>query len=243
MDALIKAMEARGFVVKIVRNEKELRTYVTVFGESTCLRLRERYKRLPHELTESERTYPHVLWTRKWDLVHSGRLELSIMRTFRDWGTGTSPIRIWVDTDRRQVEDVLGEFVIWLLEWADDRKAERARQEQEQREHDELERQRIAEEARRKREEERVKGLIDDAESWDRSRRLRAYLRAVRQREQRRGRIDPGSELGKWFAWARDVAAQMDPLLRDSIEQIAPEEEPTREAPSHLTSYPDRERW
>ena len=141
--------------------------------------------------------------------MRSGLLELNVL----EGGKNAWPFRSWRDTDKGRLEDRLSGVVPAILTYIDARKAERAKAEAEARERAAIERRKREAEQQRQREKARAEGLVRDAESWHKSQSIREYLRAVQQTaEEQHGLIDPDSELGRWLAWAEDVATSLDPL-------------------------------
>ena len=60
---------------------------------------------------------------------------------------------------------------------------------------------------------QRTESLLEDVEAWHQSQKIRAYLTAFRmQMEKWSGPVDPGTEVGKWLAWANRYADSLDPL-------------------------------
>ncbi len=66
-------------------------------------------------------------------------------------------------------------------------------------------------------EQDRIQKLVQDAENWNKSKLIRAYLKAVKEDVvERQGLIEPGSELNKWLTLANQQADRLDPLVKDS---------------------------
>ncbi|MFB3904930.1 MAG: hypothetical protein ACE15E_15875 [Acidobacteriota bacterium] len=196
MDALLKALEKRQFSVNIVKEEGRDRRYETRVGileEAIPIRLREMYKQV--EVTDS--TYKRI------DLVRNRRLELQVS----GWGYPTRCRR----DGQKPLEEQLNSFVIGLIQEAAERRGRSLRWERERKEAEE--RRRLAEEAEKRRQAEakRIEQLEQDADDWDRSQRLRAYIGAV---EKQHGGERCGDEMRGWLEWARRHAENLDPLNR-----------------------------
>ncbi len=166
LDALLKAFEDRGFDIKAVEDGHKRFMRVRVFGESFDLRLREKLRRVDHKPTPKElaelRLYHGLLGPPKWDFVPSGLLELSSYHA----GGHCYPERTWRDSEKRQLESVLGEITPWMLGRVDMAREAAAREQEEARRRAEHERLRREAEARRKREEARRKDLVDQTSAW-----------------------------------------------------------------------------
>jgi len=194
MDALLKALEKREFPVAVQRQERsdKFQTLVRIFGQGVSIRLREMYNQV--EVTDS--TYKRI------DLVRNGKLELQV----NDYGI---PRRCRRD-GQKPLEEQLNSFVVGLIQDAAEKKARSLRWERERKEAEE--RRRIAEEAEKRRQAElkRIAQLERDADDWDKSQRLRAYIRAV---EERVGQ-PCGDDIKAWLEWAKGHADRLDPLNR-----------------------------
>jgi hypothetical protein len=90
----------------------------------------------------------------------------------------------------------------------------------EDRRQEELARQRRQEELAKLRhaieqEEKRVQKLEDEAERWERAKRIREYvLTAVETRKEAGEELGPDTALGSWTAWALQQADRIDPLTK-----------------------------
>ena len=130
-----------------------------------------------------------------------------------------------VDGTRRRLEDMLDD----IMAGVEESKAAQIRHEKAQAEA--AERHRVEEQLRREEEERqqeqqrkrlaeqaRVDALVADAEAWDQSQKLRAYIGARVAKAQATAEasgcaIGPDSEFGKWVTWACAQADRLDPLV------------------------------
>jgi len=134
MDALLKALEARGFRVSISASQKP-ETHVEMLGESLEIRLEERVSRVSHIRTKAGT--PHPLSTQRWDYAPSGELTLRI-HEYRARGTRKS----WSDGRRKKLDQRFNDVVRGLVIVADAKRAERIEQERAEKERQEAVRQR-----------------------------------------------------------------------------------------------------
>lgn len=213
LDALLKAFEARRYVVRVAGEGHRESSQVTVLGELFEFRLRERLKRVAYTPTKDDlemmRLAPSLATRRKWDLAHCGEFELHF-QLVRGCGQ-----RTWRDVDKSHLVTQLNEIPTWLLEQVDIQRETRAHEEQQRRFREERERQRREEEQRREKERRRAWRLIKDARAWEMSRRIHAYLDAARRvAAQAPAQIEDHASLQAWFEWAQGVADGMDPLKR-----------------------------
>jgi hypothetical protein len=226
MDALVRALEARGYTVA-VQDEPKRMTTVTVLEESLEFGLEEAVLRKERELTPAElkrmERDPWAYRYPEYDILATGRLALKI----KD-GCLHGARLTWADGKRQRIEDCLNDFVIGLINAAVRKRADRLEREQQQREWEEARRRR-EEKARLIREEkERLQTLETDAENWRKSQSIRAYLGAVRQDAIRKsGEIPVGSELEQWLEWATRQADRLDPLV-ESPPSVLDEEKDNR---------------
>jgi hypothetical protein len=201
MDAVLKALESRGYLVKVSRDywEKATRVFCADVDAEVQISLSESYREVERELTPAERKKPPYLIDHRLISVPSGKLTLKVKgrRVETKW---------WKDKKLDPLENRLNELVAGIITKLESlRLEELAKKEAKQRQIDE----------QRRREEEQVRRnkLHKDVASWRKSNDIRAYLRAYEEKLLRqRGEIAPGSEEDLWLKWARQYADQLDPL-------------------------------
>jgi len=207
LNALIKALEKRGYTVSVTRGERRSKdtTRVTIQGVDIAFRLFERKKRVEREPTEWEKNSP---WRTGpyYDFKPSGRLTFEI----EDWHARGAR-KTWTDGKKQRLENCLNQIIVGLVrtavarkEWEIEREDARRRRQEEEERRRELE---------RKREEERRRGqqLEADAAAWLRARRIRAFIRAV-ARVPSRYLPDPWDSHDQWATWAQAYVDRLDPL-------------------------------
>ena len=209
MDALLKALAARGFRAS-VKDGEEAGTVVELPEENVAIALEEKTRRQDHVLTkeESERKAKYG-WSSapRWDYEPTGSLQLRIKEV---WGDGVR--KTWSDGKRR-IEDALNDAVAGMIVVADAKRQHRIDLERRRREWAEAERRRLELEQQRREEAERLKALEQEAAAWARSQQLRAYIDAVQEEALRLGAsAEPGGQLHRWLEWARRHADRTDPL-------------------------------
>jgi hypothetical protein len=204
VDALVKALEHRGFRVSISMDEKP-RTHVEILGQRLTIVLDERIKRTEHVPKQGERYGP------KWDYVPSGELRLKI-----DEWAGGSARKTWSDGVGAQLEGQLNSVIVGLVVIADAKRAWEQEREREEAARRGAERRRILAEQARREEQQRRLLLERQADSWSKSQHLRAFIDEVERRATAKAvSTAPDSELGVWIAWARQYADRLDPRARD----------------------------
>lgn len=213
MDALIKALEARGMPVTLTEDGQSM-TRVEVLGETLNFWLDEKLRCEEKRLTlaeERDREKYLFLFRRPGYVYHpTGILRLTI----GDFGS-LGLRRSWGDSGTGRLEDRLNAFVSGLVKASVRKKAERLERERRERERRE-EMRRREECARLHREEEaRVKALEEHAASWKKSQEIRAYIQAVKEAAVRQqGQIPEGSGLEKWLKWASGQTDRLDPVAK-----------------------------
>ncbi len=136
------------------------------------------------------------------DYIHtpSGRLKLKII----EYTWGREGLRkTWTDGKCQRIENILNEFIDGMIVIAG--KLRERMLEHQAREKKEEEEKRIREAAikRYEVEEAKVEKLMSDMTKWNRSKQLRAYIRAVKKK-----RIMTPA----WIKWAYEQADRLDPL-------------------------------
>jgi hypothetical protein len=119
----------------------------------------------------------------------------------------------FADTKRVRLEDRLNDLIVCMLRNVDHGRVatERARLEA-------IDKQKrktaaVQLEVIHRADEVRQKRLIKAIPVWEDSRRIRAYVEAVRAATQRRyGAIEDASEMGQWLKWAEEYLDSVDPF-------------------------------
>lgn len=202
MDALIKALEARGFRLSISMGEKPS-THVQLLGQPVQIVLEERIKRTEHVPTKREGGYAP-----RWDYAPAGLLRLRI----QEWVEGNAR-KTWSDGPHLRLERKLNDVVYRLIGVADAKRAWERERQREELARREAARQRALAEQRRREEEERQRVLERQAEDWMKSQQIRAFIDEVERRANGKGvLLTQDTELGKWVEWARRHSDRLDPL-------------------------------
>jgi IS5 family transposase len=224
MDALLKALEARGWPIDI-EHEGKHSTSTVVLEERVFFFLDEKTARSDHIPTaEEKREAREHSWRTppKWDFKPSGLLRLQIIdanyeRTRTVWTDG--------EKGKQRLEALLNDFLIGAVKAAEGIKrrraqwaaAEKRRKEEAVRE---IERQQL-----RYLEETRARELDRQTEAFERVTRIRAYLAKAREA----GRVYLPMEavqittLQGWIDWATTYADRIDPFRKEA-EQIGDSE-------------------
>lgn len=201
MDAVLKAVESRGYQVKVSRDywEKATRVFCTDVEAEVQISLSERYSEVERELTPAERKKPPYLIDKRLITVPSGKLVFKVKgrRVDTKW---------WNDKKLDPLENRLNEIAVGIITKLETLRLEELAKR-------EAERERLEEQRRREEEQARREKLHLDVAAWRKSEDIRAYLRAYEEQHLRgRGEITPGSEEDQWLKWARLYADSLDPL-------------------------------
>jgi len=170
MDAVLKAVESRGYGVKVSRDywEKATRVFCTDVDAEVQISLTESYREVERELTPAERKKPPYLIDQRVITVPSGKLIFKVKgrRVDTKW---------WKDKKFDSLEDRLNEVVVGIITKLESlRLEELAKKEAEQRRLDDQKRQ-VEEQARRDK-------LHKDAAAWRKSEDIRSYLRVYEEK-------------------------------------------------------------
>ena len=212
LDALVKAVEERGWAVKPeVTPGQSPRTVVTVDGERIQICITEKLQREEQEPEPKGNARPDS-WTysyKRYRYRPTGLLSLEILTEAGSWIR-----RKWSDGKRRQIPSHLGSVVATLPLLAEAIKSQRREQEEARKRREAWEQERAVKLRVIREEEERLSELDAEVDAWHRSQRLRAYVAAVESAAEVVS--DPAidhRELAHWIAWATAQAERLDPLV------------------------------
>jgi hypothetical protein len=162
-DTLIKALEARGFSVKVASGEHGPATTVTIGMERIGLLIDERIDRVERKPDPKVR---HPVYGRQYDYSPTGRLSIRLQLPY----LGEARVRQnWWDASKQRVESCLNSVVVGLVTAAEALKAQRNEQEARERERVAAEERRVIAEKRRQEEEARIRALGNSLKAWRRS--------------------------------------------------------------------------
>lgn len=206
MDALLKALEARGYSIEVGTAERQCTT-ILVGLERVCAHLDEEY-----DHSENKETNPAV----QDNLPVQSRLSLTPSWKLRfvideSWPYGGR--KRWRDGKRHTLEEQLNDVVAGIVTVAEALRIRRVEKEEEERLRLEARRRWEEQERLRKREEDRRKALDLQADLWTKSRNLREFIAACeRHLQASAGSVVPDGPEARWLAWAKRYADQLDPL-------------------------------
>lgn len=214
MDALIKALESRGFKVSLSKDTYNeyayCKTCIQVLGRSFEIRLREHTTRKLKVFTKEElkeRSKYRWLYDRvEYVWEHNGKFTLEI-KSRMPYGLREN----WSDAERTKVENKLNNFISELIKAVIQRRSNEIKEKRKEQERLERERQRAEKERLRKEEEARIEELYNEVTDWHMAEYIRTYIKAVKDKH---GELTPGSELEKWTTWASKQADRLDSLAK-----------------------------
>jgi hypothetical protein len=219
MDALIKALVARGFAVEVTPLGPKDQWGNTYFERSVATPSRT-VVRIGEERVQFgiEEAHDSVEVPRKKSTFDSlfprgpereARPNGKLMIKIRNPPMSSSVRQTWRDGKTQRVEECLNDVVRGLILMAEAIRAERLEREERDRRWEE-ERRRAAEEAKRLADE---KAKVDELDGYlSRWRRVREIYAFVEDVIRARGPIPLGSKLDKWIDWVRAYARSIDPL-------------------------------
>jgi hypothetical protein len=206
MDALIKALEARGCSVEVAKEDSPV-TLVLIGEEKLKVRLTEKVNRTERELPVEEKRKPSNSISDRWLYTPSGKLSFEIDEYCYGYR------KKWVDKAQNPLEDQLNDVIAGLVTAAEAERLKRLEREEQQRRWKE-------EERRRMKAQELLYVLERQIESWSKSRTIREFLRACESSSiERSGEIAPDTIDGRWLRWAHGYADQLDPLKNGQFEE------------------------
>jgi hypothetical protein len=204
MDALIKALKERGYLIVVTR----WKTQISVLEEKIDIRLVESTKQSERILSKEElkkKESDPFFRLPRFTYSPTGNLSLMVNDYY--------PRPICSDGKKQRLEDLLNKCIIGLIKIALKEKANRLERERREREREE-ERRRYEEEQRiRKEEEARFNVLLNDATNWNKSQQLRAYIEEIKRvAKDKYWEFEPRTKLEKWVDWATQKANLLDPI-------------------------------
>ena len=210
--ALVVALESRGHIVEVTKDEKAQKFMVSVFGEKLDVVLEEDLDREVIELTERQKREkeksPWLYRHPEYRYFPNGRL---VFRIDREWSEGIR--KRYADGARQRLEDLLGSAILALEALATKLQEDRRKREEEERRRREWEIERVGKLDLIAKEEEKLKKLDRQVDGWHRSQQIRAFLEAVRTEWIAvHGGIPYGSDVASWVEWASQQADRLDPL-------------------------------
>jgi len=207
MDILIKALEAKGAQVSIVKREYHKdTTSVKISGVTLEIDIYEKINIIKKEKDQ----YGFNL-----DYIPNGQLVLRIKDTYINRSE-------WKDGKRKKVEDQIDSFIDGLYAAVEREKELQKEREQEKEEW----RKREEEERLREIEQERFNDLKKKALCWHESQIIQTYIEAATAAYvQKNGKIESGSEFDQWKKWATERVNSLNSLLERP--NVRPEEADT----------------
>lgn len=223
IDALLKAMEARGYAVDLTAEDRAA-TCVKVNEEVFVFSLEERIARTEKELTpeqkEAVKKTPFVAsFYRDYEFSPTGQLVFKYMAP-----ADSSINHKWKDGEKYKLEDRLNEIIKLLL--IDSIRIKENRKEVERRElerQEELrrweERRRLAEEQERRAKEEqnRRDEFFNYAALWEKSERASIFIKSVKDQYLKNNpELKSDSKFAQWLAWAEQMADRINPITNQN---------------------------
>jgi hypothetical protein len=203
MAVIIYILEREGFKL-VVEKKQSNSTSAIVCGETIRFGLLERSRQVkPSPKPDATARYSY----------DSIRLEPNGVLSIEIWNYyGGGLQKAWRDRDAAPVEEQLPKCVAGMIRIALKERAERDKQEKEER----AKQKRIdavrAELRQIEKEERKIKALKREAVRWRRAERLRTYIDAVRRDAVRKTDPEDQAKVLEWVEWAERQADRIDPL-------------------------------
>jgi hypothetical protein len=208
LNALLVALDARGYTTRIEMDAGHPRTVITVGTERVSMQIEEVIEHVEQSAPPPKRGARFGDWQPPQSVaVATGRLILRLAQA-----DASAHRRSWSDCSLGQLEDRLHAIVIGVVEVAHDIASTRRYEEDRAiRQRDEQIREYDAY-RHRAREDARVKALRELSARWHESRELRQYLDAVRAAMRADDTATKEPKLLDWLAWADAYVTRLDPL-------------------------------
>jgi hypothetical protein len=199
MDALIKALEDRGYDIAVSADHWGEETRITKDGEEVRISLYERTRAIQRDLKPEEKKKPPYLLDIPTEYKANGTLNLTI-------NTRWSAYQKWSDRKTLLLEERLNDVMAGIISLLESLVVEKRRK-------DEAGRRRL-EEIRQREEEKRLREQLEsDTSQWHKSRSITEYLDAYEAKLLEHDKaIVPGTREAEWLTWARQYADSLDPL-------------------------------
>jgi hypothetical protein len=229
MDALIKALDERGYTVEVTaaeqRDSSHAATSIRIGEERVGISLDERVDRVERPRDPKDKS---LYYGKQYDYVPTGRLVFRIPQPYL--GVRAS----WADGAKQRVEECLNDIIVGIVAAAEAMKARRLEQEARHREYLAAEERRQQAERKRQEEAARILALEASLVAWRRAAAIRQYIDAMRQAAEASGAVDEDSALAEWLRWAEGYANRVDPTKRTL--EVPADPDPPRWAGYHVSS-------
>jgi hypothetical protein len=232
-DTMLKAFEKLGFTFDIrgkgfygadyryrnydksVSNNIEENVLCICKGkDNVAVSIRESEKRVLRILSKAEEKQKELSpqGVRLYDNVFNGNINFYICEE-------SSKRQCWRDTSKKKIEDNIGDIIITIIDALDavknkreEKEAEYARRVEEERIHRERE-------ARVKLENEKLKTLIKNANTYDRLLKIHQYIDFMEKKLQTLEDENEKDKLKNYIEWAKDKAEWLNPLS-NSVDEL-----------------------
>jgi len=218
LDALLRAMDDRGFSISVDIKDRSAITRAHVLDEVIPFHLEEHIEQVPVEPPAPKRPGE---WTPRPEArpVATGALEFHIdVGWLSDGGTVR---KSWRDGKKQRVEDCLPGIIAGLLAAAHALKADRLAREEREREWKEKERRRRRAVWEERQEKRRREALEAELASWQLCADLRAYVDM-----RRAAGAPPDADAERWEAWLSWMASYADRVKARLLTRAGPDPEP-----------------
>lgn len=217
-DALVKAIEGRGWALRCPAKSERRGTGVLLLGEEVPIAIEEKVKRVdrrkePRRVTRGLNydagygPYHTILVDplTKYDYKPLGVLQLRIVRSYG------SPEMQLADGATQRLEELLGDFVVGVVVAAERRQERTRRWAEEERLRREAAERQAQEERQRLAEAAKVTALEQAVAAWHKANAIRAYVASARAH-------DPAcsEERSAYLEWALRHADRIDPLCPET---------------------------
>jgi hypothetical protein len=196
IDIIFKSAEKMGLQIK----SKDRDTRICVGNEEVKIGLKEKLIRVQHVKTDKE-----SYWTPQYDYKYSGELLLFI----DDYD---APRKNWRDLNNIKLEEMIGDFIIAVIDTAEIIRAKNEQREIEQ----EIERQKEIEKKKLKKKQEneikKIEELRTCSENYILSIKIDEYISALEKEITNTMDIEKRNKICKYIKWAREKSDWLNPI-------------------------------
>jgi len=216
LNTLYKHARTNGWDICAAQDGNVRVNKVTIDGEPVKFRIREKLKRTNRALSAAETARKAAgLWVHEGIVnVPTGKLLLSLQPTMYPGR------KLWVENDRRTLQECLGEFVDALVAMANFHRLQREERESQerQRQHEMAILSQVKKEASVWR--ERSQTLLEHFDAWQKANSCRQFIATVEQSMLDLGELSEAQL--NWLEWARNIADQIDPINQILTADMSP---------------------
>ncbi|MBC5628670.1 hypothetical protein H8S20_07185 [Clostridium sp. NSJ-6] len=203
-NVILKTFENLGYNIRSERRE----TRIYIGKEEIRIGLKEKLKRVPHIKTEKD---SH--WSPTYDYEYSGELSIFIDEY-------KSPKKNWRDLDNKKVEEMIGDFIVAVIDAAEILREFKEQREIEEKEEREKKINKMKIKKRQEYEIKKFEELKEIAENYRVAKLIDEYIGALEEVATEINKEDEKYKILEYIEWARKKSAWLNPIKQGEDEII-----------------------